>query len=69
MLDDASDGLGYLVPADADGSDRIIVIEAEFLQGFVGLFNIFDFFNNPVKIFLYYFLKSHKSSETFIVCL
>ena len=52
MLDDAPDGLGYLVPADADGGDRIIVIETEFLQGIVGLFNIFDFFNNPVKIFL-----------------
>ena len=48
---------------DTDGCDRIVVIEAEFLQGFVCLFNIFDFFNNPVKTFFYYFLKSHKSPK------
>ena len=59
VLDDAPDGLGYLVPADADRGDRVVVVEAELLQDLVRLFDVFDLFENPVEILLQYFLKFH----------
>ena len=60
MFDDAPQGLGYLVPADTDGCNGIVIIEAEFFQGVIGLFHKINFSENPVEMFVQNLFKSHK---------
>ena len=50
MLDDAPDGLGYLVPADADRGDRVVVIKPEGLQEVIRLSDVIHLFDYVIKI-------------------